>query len=405
MNKISKKFLCLSTLMVSVIFGSSSQAFAWSSNESPTQMDTHKMIEEQAFYSLKNDLIENDTMKLNLLKLEENLSQLKKGAVAPDFGSVGVDRDYGLYQDHFYDPDTGKNFTDNAGYLFPLITDTAESQTRNYIGQAVAKWKDGNFSEATFILGKSLHYFADINEPHHASNTTGGEGTAHTKFENYAEQVKDKYKITTLGYNTSQGEYKPLSDQYLYLSDFITAQCNTYGRAAKALAPRSSLSSSWADWDYVADKTLTNAQKSTASVLYRFLKEVSYPSTSSDMQLPIGKFHVVLGTANEFQAGTNDYIYFGMQLEDGKTVEFECTLAGDDFEQNFRTAYELNITDPTFDPQNVKKVWIRKAKFGAGDDWKVNDIEVYMKGIRVFNKNINTWLSGNTTYNMDVNEL
>ncbi|MCP4049865.1 MAG: hypothetical protein GY730_04080, partial [bacterium] len=60
---------------------------AWDAVESPTEMDTHKMIAEQGVLVLQNDLADNADPEFtaNLQLLYDNLYDLKSGSVWPDF--------------------------------------------------------------------------------------------------------------------------------------------------------------------------------------------------------------------------------------------------------------------------------------------------------------------------------
>lgn len=396
LSKTLKRIL-LTTLFCGTLC-SSVPAYAWDSKADVNIDDTHKVISVQALKMIKNDIKSDSKLLDNLNLLEQNILSYRKGAVAPDFGTLDIDSAYRAYEDHFFDADTGKNFssTEKWYWYFPVL-DTAESQSRNFVSQAVAKWKEGDYAQASFLLGKASHFFADINEPHHASNSIAGPGKPHAPFEQYVEKEKDKFKIDTMGADKS--EYTKLPD--LNLTDFITAQAVKYGKIAKTQASNATMSNSWEEWANVADITMKNAQKSTATVIYRFLKEVTYGG--QPLVAPIGRFHVVIKTADETYSGTDDYVYFGMETKSGKKIEFPCDLAGNDFRTSSIGSYQHEITDPSFDPNDIKSVWIRKAKFGAGDDWKPASLDVYIQGQRIAHKDINEWLSGNTTYNVPVN--
>lgn len=397
MNK-KLKLTIFAILLGSITLCGNPEVYAWDSKKSPDVMDTHKTISVQALKIVKNDNKDLHNIQHNIKILEENLREFRKGAVAPDFGDLGSDRDYSLYQDHFFNPYTSNNFTANSPYPFYQIRETAESQTRNYVSQAVGKWRDGNYSKATFLLGKATHYFADLNEPHHASNITGGAGTAHTKFEEFAEKIKDQHKLETLGQDVVKEECDALKDKPL--DEFLTNQSVKYAKKAYALSKKTNLSNTWDEWNAAAKESLENSQRSVATILYRFLEEVDNIDESYK-EAPIGKFHVFISTADEKNAGTDDYVYFGMKLKNGKEVEFLCDLPGNDFVRNYKTAYEFEIKDKDFKWEDVSKVWIRKKKY-AGDDWKVKDVEVYIKGQRAIKASINTWLSGNKTYEINV---
>lgn len=396
---MSKKIrVTLLSLFLALSFARTS-AYAWDSREDVNTMDTHKTIAVQALEMIKNDMSTDIKLLNNLYKIQENIQSFKKGAVAPDFGDVGIDRDYYLYQDHFYDPDTGKNFTANGLYPSYEIPDTGESQTRNYIGQAIANWKDGNYSRSCYLLGKAMHYFGDMNEPHHASNLTGGPGTAHTKFETYAEEEKNKYILNSVGKNN----IIYTENNNLRLDTYLTTQANKYGKMAKNASSLAGLSNTWDQWNEALDITLKNAQKGCASVIYRFLQEVTYPN-NIPLTSPIGKLHVILTVADEYNAGTDDYIYIGFQLKNGRQIEFNCDLPGDDFTRNSTGCYQFNIDDSNINPKDINKVYIKKHNY-LSDDVKFKNIEVYMQCKRVLKQEINQWMHGNTIYEINTNGL
>ncbi|SHJ43070.1 phospholipase C / alpha-toxin [Clostridium cavendishii DSM 21758] len=396
MNK-KLKLLTLSLTTISML-NCSTIVNAWDSREDATVMDTHKMIAVQALKLIENDMKADTKVNANLELLKKNILSYQKGAIAPDFGVVGVDRDYELYQDHFYDPDSGDNFTANITYPFYKVPDTAESQIRNYFSQALATWKDGDYAQASYLLGKAIHYFGDINQPHHALNWTGGPGTAHTNFEGYIESVKDKFKINTIGNDKS--EYTLNNDKPIL--EFLTIQANKYARLSKSLAPKVSMKNSYTEWEDAASISLSNAQKGMAVMVYRFLEEVS-KNTTSVVNNKIGKFHVVLTTDSEKDSGTDDYVYFGINFKNGKNVEFECNLPGNDFKTGTTGSYQFDIEDPNLIVSDIEKVYIRKQKY-MGDDLKLKKALVYIGGQRVVNNDVNSWLKGNVTYNIDLNK-
>lgn len=382
---------------LAVIFAAlltASAGFAWDSVGEPVQVDTHKLIVIQALTILENDLSDSESTAFqeNLTRLSNNLFDLKWGAVWPDFNPDGYD----LYQEHFYDPDTGLNFTN--GY----IPDTAESHTRLYLGMALHKWRSGDYSGAAFDLGTAMHYFADLNEPHHAANMTGGEGTAHTEFEQWVESVKEDYVVSASGFSTDTDYYTNTVSSYHYITDYISAEAYMCASNAKGLSGQAKMTSSWADWEYVAEETMAEAQKSIARVFYRFIYEVTYGTTHAPAD-PIGKFHVVFKVADEYEAGTDDYVYFGMQLSDGRTVQFECDLPGNDFYRDLLWGYEFEINDPSFTASDITKVWIKKTDATwLGDDLKLEYMDLYFKGNNVLSEQINQWLGKGGWWNNDV---
>ena len=390
---MSKK-LCMVCLVLSFILLHTAAGYAWDSVGSATQMDTHKLIAEQAVIILQGDLSSSeDPDFINALQLlSDNLYDLKRGAVWPDFNPDG----YTLYQDHFYDPDSGQNFTN--GY----IPDTAESQTRLFTAMALHKWRNGDHSGAAFDLGTAMHYFADLNEPHHAANQTGGEGTAHTEFEQWVESVKYDYTVDSSGFPTSDPYYANTLTSHPYITDFLAATSNACATNAKNLAGQATIFSSWAEWEYVAGDTLGTAQRSMAQIFFRFLHE-TLDDTPYVPAGAIGKFHVVFKVADEYEAGTDDFVYFGMELTNGRTMEFECNVPGNDFYPDLLWGYEFNIPDASFSAADVSRVWIRKNDATwLGDDLKLEYMDLYIKGKNVLSEPINQWLGKGGWWHNDV---
>ena len=402
--KIAITSLLLTTgLMVNL---SPMRVQAWASQEDVNIDDTHKLIALQALKAINNDLNQNTespALKNALAKLNSLTTQLRAGAVAPDFGEVGVSRDYSIFQDHFYNPYTGKNYTPLASYPGEFIPDNALTQSSNYFGRAIGLWKDGKFEDATLNLGRALHYVGDINQPHHASDCLGGPGTAHAKFEDWADVVRDQFKIDSLGYDTSKGQYAEISSKFLYPSDFAEGQMKTYAFASNALSKYCQLSNSWDEWNYAAKEALKNSQTAAASFIYRFLQEVS-SGKILPQPAPIGDFSVVIHTGADKWDGTNDNIYFGMETSTGKKFERKCDLPGDDFEPNYTTGYRFTITDPDFKASDVKRVWIRKGSM-INDDYKLANFQLYFKDIKVLDSAPNAWITGNNSYSVNVNGL
>lgn len=117
----------------------------------------------------------------------------------------------------------------------------------------------------------------------------------------------------------------------------------------------------------------------------------------------IGSFSVTVKTGSDLWSGTDDNIYFGMQLDNGKTVEYYLDKSGyNDFENGCNDTYSLQLNDPQFPASNIRKVWMRKSTL-LGDDWKFDSLTVTMKGKQVFYSAPNVWMKGNTTYNLAVN--
>ncbi|WP_341478936.1 zinc dependent phospholipase C family protein [Clostridium perfringens] len=72
------------------------------------------------------------------------------------------------------------------------------------------EWKNANYQQATFYLGEAMHYFGDISTPYHPANITAVDSIGHMKFETFAEERKELYKINTAGSKTNEQEYNDI---------------------------------------------------------------------------------------------------------------------------------------------------------------------------------------------------
>jgi phospholipase C len=94
----------------------------------------------------------------------------------PFFGRVPT------WASHFYDPDSGTNW---LGHPDP----TAVTCGSRYYDLARESYLNGDFTEAGYYLGLSLHYLTDLTQPMHAANFTWLDSWHfgyHTAFEKYA---------------------------------------------------------------------------------------------------------------------------------------------------------------------------------------------------------------------------
>ncbi|WP_304944062.1 zinc dependent phospholipase C family protein, partial [Vallitalea guaymasensis] len=198
MKNILKKvsvFTIAVALMMELI---STSVLGWA-GELDQDPNTHTLLVTQALQILENDLTsedKNDSEFMDVInRLKASIEDFKRGAIMPDFD----DKNFSLYQDHFYNPYTKTNFTaSNEGELafLDFVYQTAEYRSKEYIGWALQYWKSGDYNNAIYTLGNAMHYFADLCNPHHASNAIGGTQehiTKHSTFETYVENTKDQY--------------------------------------------------------------------------------------------------------------------------------------------------------------------------------------------------------------------
>lgn len=370
-------------------------AYAWNGNQDGT--GNHAEIADQAVQCVLNDLssTEPQTVKDNLDIVNENIDQLKLGACYPDYDP----NKYSLFQNHFWDPDTGHNFTYSASwYVGSKIDETADTDVAKFTALAINDWNKGDYETSVFELGEAMHFASDLNCPYHAANITAADSAGHIEYEDYAKTEGLNHLISTLGCNTTDSAYSSVinSDP---LSTWITKNDTYFGKIAKNLYyTKSTTSNSYDDWDYSIGIAFPDAQKSSALLLYRFLNEVSgnmplcNTSNCNTVQL-------VIKTADVTFAGTDDDIYFGFETTDGQSYEFKLNNIGNDFEQNQTDTYVLTLPD-TIDSNTIEDTWLRKSDCLFGDDWMPENIKVIVNGYVKQDETINDWLSGNTSYYM-----
>ncbi len=110
-------------------------------------------------------------------------------------------------------------------------------------------------SNAMFTLGKAMHYFADMNAPHHASNLTVANSN-HYEWEYRADTLRNNYKAYNSPYynahSTNFEAYAEASADYAY----------SYVSDAIATIPGSQGTPDLGRWDSAAEATYEYCQPS-----------------------------------------------------------------------------------------------------------------------------------------------
>ncbi len=167
------------------------------------------------------------------------------------------ENDGGLFTSHFYNPYTGKTFLGTTTALTRFLTHANNAK----------KYYAKNKSLAMQELGRSLHYLADINEPHHAALLIAIFST-HSEYESWVDFSRTEYEVTTSGLYSSI----PINAKRNYASYctelFRMAAFNAYDQADEAN------SSDMVQWDASAADSMAFAQESMAAYLYNFLYAV-----------------------------------------------------------------------------------------------------------------------------------
>ncbi|AEB77536.1 phospholipase C [Clostridium botulinum] len=394
MNKRKITTLICSLALAFTLF-STNKAYGWDGKADGT--GTHALIVTQAVEMIKNDTIDNapPSVQKNFEILQSYLKKLQHGSTYPDYDPTA----YKLYQDHFWDPDTDHNFTqDNKWYLSYAINQTGESQLRKLFALAKDEWKKGNYENSVWLLGKGLHYFGDFTTPYHPANVTAVDSTGHVKFETYVEERKDKYKINTIGNEVNKDFYSDTLKN-TNLDNWITDFSKFWAKKSKKeYYTHASMSHSWKEWDIGATNAMHNSQIGSAGIIYRFLNEVSGTIQNTE-DSNVKEIMLVIKTSNEDKAGTDHTIYFGLETNQGKKYEWTLDNPGNDFEKNQEDTYRILLKNSKIDLKDISKTWIRKEKYGKiRDDWKPEYVKVIINSSVKYESNINKWFGNNKTF-------
>lgn len=252
--KLRRAFALLLCCIVSVVtLGSSNVVEAKETHyaklmfKSGGSTHTHQYIVNTALKILKND---KGSTALNTEDIRDNILYFCDW---PD--TIGNETDSGTYAGHFYDPDTGKNW---MGQTSP----TAKGRALTYFNSAVSDYKNGDKDDAYKCLGKGLHYVADLNEPHHASNLTALNSN-HTEFEKYVD--KNRTSFTIPGNTLSNSIYTTATSKSV--STFLQSSA-VYAKSLAGIAQDSST------YYTAGDKCVTQAIKCSVEYIYKFCVQV-----------------------------------------------------------------------------------------------------------------------------------
>ena len=208
---------------------------------------THQYIVANALLVLGNDI------GLGMFTNTDYVDTLMISADWPD--RLGNETDAGTFAGHFYDPDTEKNW---LGQTNP----TAKTRALSYLDKAIKAYNDGMEESAAVYLGRGLHYVADINEPHHASNLTAINSN-HSEFEKYVDEHRNEYKIK--GNSLSNNIYESAKNRNI---EFIIKE---YAHKAKSLASKAQNTNTYGE---VGKACVENAIINAVLYIYSFESSV-----------------------------------------------------------------------------------------------------------------------------------
>lgn len=160
----------------------------------------------------------------------------------------GYPSPYTSFMGHFWDPTNNTNYTG-------AISPTAYTRFNNHYfsatnaSSALTAWNE---------LSYSLHYFGDLNAPHHAANVPWSlSDQTHTSFESFADS---NYSNLTTNWT---GDYFVANSSILSIADYYARNARNYITQAR--------SSSDATKRIAVDNTLPFAQSGAAGMIYRFV--------------------------------------------------------------------------------------------------------------------------------------
>lgn len=218
----------------------------WTSGDMDTaNPGTHGYITQVAFNLLRSD----NSSAYSFYNGQR--TNLIRGAVLPDKDETSL----GTYAWHFY----GSN-----GYSWNGSTNTAYVKCIEHYNNAIDLYNSGDKASAMETLGRALHYLQDVNVPQHAMNMTVLNVSAkHSQFESEAENNMESYAVTRL-----------TNYEYTDADSSLGTIIDSYAETARSWYDKAS-SDTASERAQAAGSCVRNAQRATATVLYKFMIEVS----------------------------------------------------------------------------------------------------------------------------------
>lgn len=229
------------------------------SSESGQQMATHQLITLEALSVFIADFGFYQTDGTTALVIALNLAA---ASGLPDL----LETDALTFSGHFYDPDTGKNWT---GTTLPTAKTRAQS---HYNSAKTALSREttpdllgDNFETTLEQLGKALHYMQDVCEPHHAANQTALNST-HTDFELYVDLRINSLMPSVSSISNGFYEYSRQKS-----AGELAHQASTTGKAVVSYTTEEHRE----DWSTVGTYCLENAIWHSARLIYKLFYEAN----------------------------------------------------------------------------------------------------------------------------------
>lgn len=125
-----------------------------------------------------------------------------------------------------------------------------------------------------------------------------------------------------------------------------------------------------------------------------------------ESESPISSLTAIITTGTKSGSGTDDDIYFGIELKSGEKKEWKLDKSFyNDFENGDKDEYYLYINDLNFSPQLVNRIWLTKKhiKYSFGESWYLDSLEVNVNGITALSESVNKWVKGNESIYFNTN--
>jgi hypothetical protein len=117
---------------------------------------------------------------------------------------------------------------------------------------------------------------------------------------------------------------------------------------------------------------------------------------------PISSLAAIVRTGTKSLSGTDDDIYFGIELKTGDKKEWLLDKSFyNDFENGDKDEYYLYINDVGFSPSLVKSVWLRKVGSSFAGNWYLESLDVDVNGENALAVQPSQWVKGNDTVDFD----
>ncbi len=236
-KKASKKLVILiitaALLLSPVLISPTAQAYT---------KDTHRTVFNMAMECLENDGYGHI---IEFLQSEDRYGNTLAEWVRD--GVVDADR-LDLARNHYYDPTTGDGLTGL----------NSKDLCRQFYDGAKERWENGEWVDAMYMLGRSIHMVADSTVPHHAHlDPLNG----HSAAEDWWKDNQYLYRVT------SGGEYDYAANASGYVENNAQVAYDLYDKVVDSNASESN----YAD---VAETIIPLAVETTAGFVQMFFQDI-----------------------------------------------------------------------------------------------------------------------------------